>query len=190
MTGKTFNETYSNSVTLSNVAYNPATVTGAIDVTTGDGLLGVAGTVWTVTNKGLIESKAASGVGVLLNSGGSVTDVAAASIIGDLDGIAISGGAGTVTNAGSITAGTDAVLLPAGFANRVVMDPGAVFTGTVSGGNAVSAAAISTLELASGASDPPNGCGPFAPGPFPTPIRTIPNTAYLLRQNNVIRSGP
>ena len=37
----------------------------------------------------------------------------------------------------------------AGFADRVVIDPGAVFSGLVNGGNTIGATAASTLELAS-----------------------------------------
>jgi hypothetical protein len=62
------------------------------------------------------------------------------------------GGADTVVNAGSIGATNYGVKLLAGYANRLVTDPGAVFSGTVSGGNTVGAATVSTLELASGAS--------------------------------------
>ena len=41
--------------------------------------------------------------------------------------------------------------LGAGASNRLVIDPGATFRGTVTGGNAIGGTAISTLELASGA---------------------------------------
>ena len=40
----------------------------------------------------------------------------------------------------------------AGYANRLVIDPGAVFSGMVTGGNTIGSAVVSTLELASGAS--------------------------------------
>ena len=65
---------------------------------------------------------------------------------------AAAGGAVTMVNAGSIGGGTYAVRLGAGYANRVVIDPGAMFSGTVSGGNTIGAPVVSTLELASGAS--------------------------------------
>ena len=59
---------------------------------------------------------------------------------------------GTVTNSGTISGGHDAITIAAGGTGRVVIDPGAVFTGTVNGGNTIGGASISTLELASGAS--------------------------------------
>ena len=57
-----------------------------------------------------------------------------------------------VINAGTISGVTAAVQLAAGQANRLVVDPGAVFVGRVNGGDGVGATAVSTLELASGAS--------------------------------------
>ena len=70
---------------------------------------------------------------------------------GATDGIYDQGGAGTVTNAGIISGVTAAVAFKPGFADRVIVDPGAVFSGLVNGGNTIGAAAASTLELASGA---------------------------------------
>jgi hypothetical protein len=58
----------------------------------------------------------------------------------------------TVVNAGTITGSRDAVQFAAGYANRLGIDPGAVFSGNVTGGNAIGAGPVSTLELASGAS--------------------------------------
>jgi hypothetical protein len=90
--------------------------------------------------------------------GGSLINQAGAIITGVYAGVAIYSAAGTVTNAGTII-GTGvsspygrygAVLLPAGFANRVVVDPGAVFQGKVDGANAIGASAVSTVELAAG----------------------------------------
>jgi hypothetical protein len=116
----TISATYTTLVSLSGTADNPATITSA-------GLL-KAGLVadsltsaWTITNDGSILD-----AGVTLKS------------------------AGTLVNAGHITGSTYGVLLASGFTNRLVIDPGAVFSGTVSGGNTIGNGHISTLELASG----------------------------------------
>jgi hypothetical protein len=58
----------------------------------------------------------------------------------------------TVVNAGTITGSNHAVKFAAGYANRLVIDPGAVFSGTVTGGNTIGAAYVSTLELVSAVS--------------------------------------
>ena len=58
----------------------------------------------------------------------------------------------TVVNAGTITGSSDAVKFAAGYANRLVIDPNAVFSGKVTGGNTIGAAQVSTLELASAGS--------------------------------------
>ena len=84
----------------------------------------------TVVNAGSIGGNAASGTGVYLQFGGTITN----------------------QTGGAISGGTDAVTFAAGHTNRLVIDPGATFTGTVDGGNTIGAASISTLELASGAS--------------------------------------
>jgi hypothetical protein len=89
-----------------------------------------------------------------LEAGGSVTNAAGAVIQGSTDnGVFITDGAGTVSNAGTIAVtGTniDAVQLGAGSANRVIVGAGAVFSGAVDGGNTVGASIVSTLELAAG----------------------------------------
>ncbi len=105
----------------------------------------------TVLNAGLIESIGTGGAGVYLAHGGLVSNSAGGVIEGGA-GVVISGGAGTVVDAGTIDGGGDAVLLATGFANRVVIDPDAVFNGTVDGGNTLGATAVSKLELVSGAS--------------------------------------
>jgi hypothetical protein len=66
------------------------------------------------------------------------------------------GGAATVVNAGSIVSfsrpdfisNPNAIEFAAGFANRLIIDPGAFFYGVVDGGNTIGATAVSTLELA------------------------------------------
>lgn len=58
----------------------------------------------------------------------------------------------TLTNAGTIGAtGGVAVAFAAGSGNRVVLDSGAAFLGTVDGGNTIGGTAASVLELAGGA---------------------------------------
>jgi hypothetical protein len=113
-----------------------------------DGVV-VSGGIATVTNAGTINGP--TDVGVLLYSGGTVTNAAGGTITGGSYGVQL-GSAATVVNAGLIAGGTDAIQLNAGTTNRLVIDPGAVFNGDVNGGNAPGSGAVSTLELASGAS--------------------------------------
>ncbi len=91
--------------------------------------------------------------GIYLRAGGTVTNTAGGSITGGLQGVGVYSGAATVINAGTIGAlGTvkPAVGLRAGYANRLVVDPGAAFVGGVDGGNAQGATIVSTLEFAAG----------------------------------------
>ena len=102
----------------------------------------------TVDNSGNISG--IFGAGVVLQAGGEVTNALTGSIYGSPYGIDAMGGATTVTNAGAITGTAYAIRLAAGYANRVIVDAGATFTGIVDGGNPVGGAAVSTLELATG----------------------------------------
>ena len=83
----------------------------------------------TFTNAGSISG------GLAMPSGGIVKNLAGATIDGTV-GVSISGGAGTITNAGSITgSGGTAVAMAAGFTNAVSLAVGGGFTGVVHAGN-------------------------------------------------------
>ena len=85
-------------------------------------------------------------VGVHLLAGGTVTNQAGGDINGPT-GILVSGGNATVTDAGTIFGTNYAVQFTGGGNDRLILDPGGVVSGTVSG-----AGARSTLELAAGTS--------------------------------------
>jgi Hint domain len=145
---KTFSASYSN-VTLSDPTYNPVYVTGTITGTR-SALEGAAAAAWTIANSGLIAGgTSASTAGIRLDAGGLITNQSGGTISGH-DGIAIYGGAGTVVDAGSITGAGTAVAFASGYANTLIVDPGAAFIGKVNGANTLGADAISTLQLAYG----------------------------------------
>jgi hypothetical protein len=158
----------------------------------GGGVL-VRDALGTVVNSGVILGNANYG-GVYMQSGGTVTNLAGGRISANGAtssyhgappyGVFITGGAGTVTNAGTIDGGTgNAVLLPTGFQNEVIADPGAVFIGTVNGGTAADA----TLVL-----DPGSGIGTLSGfGTQFTNFGTIdfaPTSSWLLETNSNITS--
>jgi hypothetical protein len=107
-----------------------------------DGVFAQGGAA-TLSNAGSISATA--GTGADIEGGGSVTNLAGATISGSTFGIFLTGGSGTVTNAGTISGGTYAIDFAGSGTNRLVVDPGAVFVGGVTGGSGTS-----TLELASG----------------------------------------
>jgi glycosyltransferase involved in cell wall biosynthesis len=94
------------------------------------GFFGVYGktSAVTVANAGSIGGNVTSGTGISLALGGTV--------INQLGG--------------TISGGLNAARFNAGFTNLVVSAPGAVFGGTVDGGNTIGATSVSTLELALG----------------------------------------
>jgi fibronectin-binding autotransporter adhesin len=116
----------------------------------------------TVLNSASIGASGTVGTGVYLSRGGTVSNAAGGIISGELFGVRLGNGtssaherAATVTNAGTIAAsgsGADAISLASGFANLVVVDPGAVFVGNVDGGNTPGRVKASRLEFASAAS--------------------------------------
>ncbi len=104
----------------------------------------------TAINAGLIEG--ASVTGVALNAGGLFVNEAGGVVVGAGLGAGFLSGSGTITNAGTInvTAGLYAVDFAAGFTDRLVVEPGAVFGGEVIGGNISGSTATSTLEFGAG----------------------------------------
>ncbi len=112
----------------------------------------VKGAAGTVVNTGSIAGTGAGSYGISLASGGSVVNNSGGTVTGSSFGVRVAGG-GTVSNAGSISGATDAVQFAAGAANRLILTPGQTMSGQVDGGNLVSGAFVSTLELASAASN-------------------------------------
>jgi hypothetical protein len=119
------------------------------------GRYGLDLTAGSVVNAGSISSTSADSTGIVLSSGGSVTNAVGGVISGVGYGVKISGAAGTVENAGTIAGTSNAVEFGGTLVNRLIVDPGAVFDGTVDGG----AGSTSTLELASGGAGALGGLG-------------------------------
>jgi hypothetical protein len=137
-------------------------------------LTGKAGIAVSLASGYVLNQKFVEGTvntGIYLQDGGTINNTGFAE--GQVNGIEIATGTGFVINTGTITGGigatmlgggtlTDsgtitgtagqAVLFGGGFANRLIIKPGASFSGSVDGGNHIGAAAISTLEFASAAS--------------------------------------
>jgi hypothetical protein len=88
------------------LALNPATIAAGAYVTDAggpDGVFGKSGIAWTVANFGTVLAQDA----VFLESGGSVSNAAGAELLGSGLGVVIDGGAGAVSNSGSIAGGVD-----------------------------------------------------------------------------------
>lgn len=127
---------------------------------------GVEGSDITVVNAGTIinGSPAIFGWGVeIVGNGSFINNQAGGSIIAYY-AVKVYSGPLTVVNAGMIDgAGTGvssaAVQFAAGYTNLLVVDPTAVFVGTVDGGNTIGATAASTLELAGTSAGTLSGIG-------------------------------
>ena len=108
----------------------------------------------TVVNYGTILAADAhgDGAGVWIHGPGAITNAAGGLISGGAFGI-VAYYQTTVVNQGTVF-GTEYAFdaIKPGYADRIIDTPGAVFSGTVSGGNALGSAIYSTLELASGSS--------------------------------------
>ena len=140
----TLSGTYTSTISLSNTGAlkspNPATVTstGRITVSDEDGIFGDASAFWTLSNFGTIQDTGGSiGSGVDLVAGGTVTNAATALIAGYLQGVYISGGAGTVVNSGTI-AGTGTT----GSINGVHLNSTSGFVDNTAGGVIIDGVAI------------------------------------------------
>ena len=146
----------------------------------------------TISNAGAIEGN--GGSGVLLANGGTVTNASGGTISGSIYGIYIDGHGGTVANAGGIWGGNDAILFDAGYSNRLIVYPGATFTGTVDGGNTIGATSVSTLELSAGGTGTMTGLGTqftnFAQGTIDSGTKwTMSGTNSLAAGETLTNSG-
>ena len=101
----------------------------------------VSGGTGTVANSGSIAGT--NNIGIDLANGGSVTNAAGGVVSSAGFAVAIYGSSGTVTNAGTITGGINSVRFGNSGANRLIVNPGAVFNGAAVGGSG-----SNTLELA------------------------------------------
>ena len=109
-----------------------------------------------LTNGGTVgaSSTGTYSFGVVIDGGGAVTNQAGGVIAGYQAGIKFyNTGSGTVVNAGTIVGsavGGAAIAFSHDYPNLLVVEPGAVFVGTVDGGDTIGGANINTLELAPG----------------------------------------
>lgn len=107
-----------------------------------------------IVNDGTINADdgAGNGAGVWIYGAGVVTNGPGAIIAGGADGV-VAYEQTTLVNQGTISGAQYAfIAVNPGFADRLVVSPGAEFQGMVNGGNVVGSAIYTTLELAAGAS--------------------------------------
>jgi len=144
------------------------TSTGLIAAPSGPGIVNAAGVVGTLTNMGRVAATGSAAPGVYLSEGGFVTNsggTIGGYISGAGVGVLIGGDAGTLTNDGTLVGGTGvgagtgtyltvtntgtiigtagAAVALAGGTSRLIVAPGAAFTGLIDGGGGAS-----VLEIA------------------------------------------
>jgi hypothetical protein len=122
------------------------TISNAASATVSGGSTGVfvSGGAASLQNSGHITATGTTGVD--FEAGGSVTNAVHGTISGGSFGVFLAGGSSTVTNSGTISGGVDAVLFGNGGPDRVVVEPTAVFLGSVVGNSSPG----NTIELAGG----------------------------------------
>ena len=152
------------SISNGSVSVTTASITGGVNG------VNVTGGSGTVDNYATIAATGTAGLGVYLAGGGTVTNTASGRIdgykgvvanavatvtnLGLITGIGTNGtgvdflvAGGTLTNAGTIIGGpTGAAVRFTSGGNRLIVDPGAVFSGSVNGGGGIG----DVLELAAG----------------------------------------
>ena len=102
-----------------------------------------------VTNQSSGTISGMTGIG---GGSGAVTVVNDGRIAGASAGISLASGGTVVNHAGGYIGGSvDAVIFRPGQQDRLIVSPGAVFAGTVDGGNTTGSATVTTLELTAGA---------------------------------------
>jgi hypothetical protein len=127
-------------VVLTSATYTcPYTVTSTGAVTNSGNAI-FAAQAWNVTNYGNVGSGA--GMGINLAAGGSLAN--GGQISGATYGVFLTG-AGSVRNSGTITGRKGSVYLKGAGSNRLIMDAGAVFMGSVK----ANASSANTIELTS-----------------------------------------
>ena len=110
-------------------------------ISAGDVAIEVGTAAGAIDNFGIISGASS---GIVLTDGGSVTNESGGAIYG---GIYLGGASSTVVNAGTINGSTDAIYFNTAGADRVIVDAGAVFDGTV----AAKSNASNSIELAASA---------------------------------------
>ena len=138
MPGLYYGGTYYDQFSLNDAATQDfVTLTGGIDVSVGDALVGYAVYGWNITNSGAIKATGNGSVGIYLRAGGAVTNGAGATISGAAAGVriqtstnGIGSKSGNVSNSGTISGGSAAIAI-SGNGTVTNSGPGAILRGTV-----------------------------------------------------------